>query len=190
MTPPGRPRVARHDNAILDAALELFIDRGAAGLSIEEVARRAQVGRPTVYRRWSTKEDLLVAALEHARTGTVDLPTPESTLDDVVDYIAALLSRARFRALMTRVVGAALDYPQLIAAYQDHQLRSRLDALEAIVRREIAEGTLPPGLDPQTVQDLLASSIGLVLLEPGPITADGIARRLQTLLGYVRQRQR
>ncbi len=60
----GRPRDAAADRAILQAALALFIDKGVEGVSIEQIAKRAGVGKPTIYRRWSGKEDLLAAAIE------------------------------------------------------------------------------------------------------------------------------
>ena len=60
---PGRPRDARHDQAILAATLEILQEQGYGGLTIEGVAARAGVGRPTIYRRWPSKPALVVAAL-------------------------------------------------------------------------------------------------------------------------------
>jgi len=47
------------DQAILRAALELFIEHGVAGASIEKIAKRAGVGKTSIYRRWSSREALL-----------------------------------------------------------------------------------------------------------------------------------
>ena len=60
---PGRPRSAQAHRAILDATIELFVESGYEGLSIEGVAARAGVGKTTIYRRWSSKEDLIVDAI-------------------------------------------------------------------------------------------------------------------------------
>lgn len=54
--PRGRPREAATDRAILQAALDLFIERGVEGASIEQIAKNAGVGKPTIYRRWSGKK--------------------------------------------------------------------------------------------------------------------------------------
>ena len=62
--PRGRPREAATDRAILQAALDLFIERGVEGASIEQIAKNAGVGKPTIYRRWSGKEELIAAAME------------------------------------------------------------------------------------------------------------------------------
>src|SRR4051794_23872567 len=63
---PGRPRDARHDEAILEATMALLSEAGYARLTIDGVAARAGVGRPTIYRRWPSKPALVVAALLHA----------------------------------------------------------------------------------------------------------------------------
>ena len=60
----GRPRDPDIDTAILRAAFELFVERGIDGASIEQIAKRAGVGKLTVYRRWSSKEELLAQAIE------------------------------------------------------------------------------------------------------------------------------
>ena len=55
----GRPRNPVVDQAILRAALELFIEQGIVGASIEKIAKRAGVAKTSVYRRWSSREALL-----------------------------------------------------------------------------------------------------------------------------------
>ena len=68
---PGRPRDPAADAAILRAAADLLAERGVDRISIELIARRAGVAKVTVYRRWSSKEELLAHAVEAARD---DLP--------------------------------------------------------------------------------------------------------------------
>ena len=178
----GRPRDPANDASILDAALDLLIERGASGASIEAIARRAGVAKLTVYRRWRSKEDLLMAALEHARSADVAVPKADSSIDDLVDFIAELLSRPRFQALMARVIGASVDYPQLVRAYTARFLQPRLTALADTARRAIDDGRFPPDTDPTAIQDVLASSIGFVLLRGAEMTQEQIADRLRVLL--------
>ncbi|MEK8143385.1 helix-turn-helix domain-containing protein [Streptomyces sp. M10(2022)] len=63
---PGRPRNATADLAILEATRDLIIENGYARLSMEGVAARTGVGKPTVYRRWSSKGALVADALRHS----------------------------------------------------------------------------------------------------------------------------
>ena len=65
----GRPRSCEADAAILDAATELFCELGYDGLSIEGVAAKAGVGKTTIYRRYPTKLDLVMAASIHMGAG-------------------------------------------------------------------------------------------------------------------------
>ncbi|MGP4103469.1 TetR/AcrR family transcriptional regulator [Nonomuraea sp. KM90] len=178
----GRPRDPGNDAAILEAALDLLIERGAAGTSIEAVAQRAGVAKLTVYRRWRSKDDLLMAALEHARGADLDAPPAGQSVDELVSFIAELLSRPRFRALMARVIGASIDYPDLVTAYRARYLQPRLDTLPEIARRAIDAGQLPGETDPGVISDILSSAIGFVLLHQEEVTAVEIEDRLRGLL--------
>ena len=59
----GRPRSAEAEQAILDATLRMLGTQGVAGTTIEGVAADAGVGKTTIYRRWPTKTDLILAAI-------------------------------------------------------------------------------------------------------------------------------
>lgn len=166
--------------------MDLLIERGAGGTSIEAVAQRAGVAKLTVYRRWRSKEDLLMAALEHARSPDLDAPTAGRSIDELVEFIAALLSQPRFRALMARVIGASVDYPKLVTAYTERYLQPRLAALADIAQEAIDAGRFPPDTDPSVIQDILSSSIGFVLLQgEEEVTAAQIERRLRILLRHM-----
>lgn len=70
-----RPRDPETDTAILRAALEVFIERGVEGASMEQIAKRAGVGKLTVYRRWATKEELIAQAIEWQVSAEI-VPSP------------------------------------------------------------------------------------------------------------------
>ena len=72
----GRPRDPEADGRILSAASSLILLRGFDSMTVDEVASTAGVGKATVYRRWSRKEDLAVAAMEQLYRD--ELPTPDT----------------------------------------------------------------------------------------------------------------
>src|SRR5579871_5264860 len=72
---PGRPRDPDVDRRIAQAALDLFGDAGWAGFAMEAVARRAGVGKASLYLRWSSKEALLVDALSLRMARVTDVDT-------------------------------------------------------------------------------------------------------------------
>lgn len=78
----GRPRDSALDSAILDATAELLAAEGYARLSIERVAKLAGTTRPTVYRRYADKQELVVAALlaRHGADPASDTGTLEGDL--------------------------------------------------------------------------------------------------------------
>ena len=72
----GRPRDPACDAAILQATLDVFAEEGYAGVSIDGVAARAGVGKATIYRRYSSKAELVVEAVRCGRTSMTGSPTP------------------------------------------------------------------------------------------------------------------
>ena len=89
---PGRPRDPGYDKAILHATLEILFEKGYAGLTIDGVAAKTGVGRPTIYRRWPSKPALVIAALGQS-VGLSPTPDTGSLRDDLlaVDRVAVNL---------------------------------------------------------------------------------------------------
>ncbi|WP_160715394.1 TetR/AcrR family transcriptional regulator [Halodesulfovibrio sp. MK-HDV] len=59
----GRPRSEKSQEAVIKATHELLHEQGGAGLTIEAIARRANVGKPTIYRWWPTLADIVLEAV-------------------------------------------------------------------------------------------------------------------------------
>ncbi|MEO1060238.1 MAG: TetR/AcrR family transcriptional regulator [Actinomycetota bacterium] len=76
----GRPRSADRTGAILDAASDLLREVGYDALRMQDVAERAGAGLATIYRRWSTKEELIAAAIGHQRLISIE-PTGDARAD-------------------------------------------------------------------------------------------------------------
>ncbi|MEV3965691.1 TetR/AcrR family transcriptional regulator [Nocardia sp. NPDC050193] len=92
MVMPGastRRRGERLRRDILDAAWEVLAETGYAKLTIEAVAARARTSRPVIYRRWSTRADLVLAAITQASPLLAEAPDTGHLRSDVF----ALLTR-------------------------------------------------------------------------------------------------
>jgi AcrR family transcriptional regulator len=147
--PPGRPRSEQAEQAIIDAALELFGERGVEGVCVEAVAARAGVGKATIYRRWSSKEDLLIAALSSLKS---PLPEPrgESVRDDLVLLLEAMIKDAadpRYMRQFAMLHGEASQYPRVLARYVETVVEPRREVIRSVLRRGIAAGELRADLD-------------------------------------------
>jgi AcrR family transcriptional regulator len=97
----GRPRSEAADRAILRAATDLLAERGLAGMSMEEVAARAGVGKATVYRRWRSRGALALDAFMAEFQALQPLPDTGTLRGDL---LAAL--RAWVRAVTRTPAGS------------------------------------------------------------------------------------
>src|SRR5580700_11505934 len=85
----GRPRSEDADRAILAAATELLAERGLAGMSMEEVAARAGVGKATVYRRWRSRGALALDAFMAEFQALQPLPDTGTLRGDLLAALRA-----------------------------------------------------------------------------------------------------
>jgi len=79
---PGRPRSVESHQAILQATLDLLGEVGFDCMSIDAIAARAGVGKTTIYRRYSSKEELVASAIESLREEIV-IPDTDSLWGDL-----------------------------------------------------------------------------------------------------------
>jgi AcrR family transcriptional regulator len=146
---PGRPRSEKVEQAILDATLDALAERGVEGVSLEDVAVRAGVGKATLYRRWSGKEDLLIAAF-----ASLKRPLPESGGESVRADLTAMLNSMvrdsddpRYACQFALLHGEADRYPKLIGRYKREVAEPRREQIREVIRRGIATGELRPDTD-------------------------------------------
>ncbi|MFJ4840664.1 TetR/AcrR family transcriptional regulator [Streptomyces sp. NPDC088746] len=140
---PGRPRDDQVDRRVADAAVALYGENGWASFSIEAVARRAGVGKASVYLRWRNKEELLVEALtlRLGRVSDVDTGTVRGDLVQLVGQLLALYTGEGGPAAL-RLGLEALGIPRLVECYEE-LAQAQIQAARAVVRRGIARGELP-----------------------------------------------
>jgi AcrR family transcriptional regulator len=139
----GRPRDPDVDRRVADAAVTLFGEAGWAGFSVEAVAKRASVGKASIYLRWQTKEALLVEALR-LRVGSIEEVDTGSLRGDLVTLARQMLDlylgNAGRAALRLGLEG------DLIPGLGDQLSvlrRSQVLAARGIVHRGIARGEIP-----------------------------------------------
>jgi AcrR family transcriptional regulator len=82
----GARRNPEAEAAILSAARALLIEKGYSGFSIDEVARRAGAGKPTIYRWWPTKADLFIAVYAADKAASIALPATGNLERDLIAY--------------------------------------------------------------------------------------------------------
>ena len=155
----GRPRQASAGKAIVDATLELLAERGFQAATIEAIAERAGVGRNTIYRRWPSKEELIVDALQEL---VVDLDFQEDgdvyslLLDWIRDFVR-VFSDPLYGRILPVVLGELQQNPDFARVYSEQIVQPRYDALLEFLRAAMERGELHPDADPEQIVDLLAA---------------------------------
>jgi AcrR family transcriptional regulator len=175
----GRPRAAERDTAILDAAQQLLGEVGYDRLRIQDVADRAHAGLATIYRRWPTKQALVIDAMQH----TAPEMLPES--DDPLADLQAILHEAVVdlwgprRHFLVGLLTSLRTDPELADAFR----ASGLAEIRARLRGPIARivGDRNPALDLRV--DLAPAILAFrVLVGEEPVDPDGTVRQLVTLI--------
>jgi len=161
----GRPRSAEAHQAILKATLELLVEGGFRGLSMDGVAARAGVGKATIYRRWRSKTELVGEAIKLLSEG-VELPDTGSLRGDFLE-IARFAMRATNlpeSTLVPRLLAEATGDPALHEIFFRELVVPRRNALKMFLERAQARGELRTDLDLDLAVDLLIGPIVYRLL--------------------------
>ena len=162
-------RSARVRAAALAAALDELAESGYAAVTLEGVARRAGVHKTTLYRRWGTREALVLEAmLEHAGE-RVPVPDTGSLREDLLALATAAAATAATPQgeAVVRAVVAAGRHDEALAAANRRFWTERLALDGAIVERAIARGELAAGVDAESVIEAVLGPIYFRLLVTG-----------------------
>jgi AcrR family transcriptional regulator len=184
--PPGRPRSPEADRAILDAAIELFIDEGYEGMSIEGVAARAGVGKTTIYRRWASKEELIVAAIDELifEVEPLDTGSLRRDLVDLITQLQVVMSSSRAGQVFPRMVPHVAAGTPLGLVYLQRVIAPRFELLRSVLARAAERGEVPADLDPELVRGLLVGPIMIWKLT-GQLTRGGARQRAEAIVDTV-----
>lgn len=144
----GRPRDPGRDAAILGATLELLGEVGYERVTVRAIAQRAGAGLATIYRRWPTKEDLVVDAITSFR----DLPAPPGPSDDPIENVVGVASvmidmlQGPQRGLIPNLIGQLPRNPELAETLRTRVIPPRLGVITEQLRAL-------PDVDPERVED-------------------------------------
>lgn len=140
-------RTERTRQAVLHATLDLLAERGFGELTVDAVAERSGVHKTTVYRRWSSPDGLVAAALQMGAEDDWTAPDTGSLEDDLYEVAAEVVryfTEPALKELPTASVLAAFQSPQAAEAlhdfYADRHVRMAPIAERAVARDEIPAG--------------------------------------------------
>jgi AcrR family transcriptional regulator len=138
----GRPRDPRRREAILRAAMTLIGEVGYDRATVEAIAHRAGVSKPTIYRRWPNgKEEIVVEALRTKRAASADLPDTGSLRGDLLAMLGAVML-----SVDPQVAGGLISHlrssEELAALFREEVVADERRRYDILLSRAVARGEI------------------------------------------------
>src|SRR5882724_3129231 len=162
---PGRPRDPAADEAIIQTAIELFLDQGVEAVCIDQIAKRTGISRATIYRRWSDREELLADALLKFRDppkGNLEF-SREAKHSVVVEFITAQLldslMQPEAQKFTAHAIGAMPGYPKVLAVYKKQFIEPWRNAMRKALTAARNSGALPRATKEEVLLDVISGAV-------------------------------
>lgn len=181
---PGRPRSAASHRAILQAALELLSEVGFETMSIEAIATRAGVGKTTIYRRYSSKDELVADAIESIREEVLipDTGNLWSDIDALIENAAQITLTPLGRQSVAMIIASASSNSGFAQIYWEKYLHPRRQSFAIVIERAKARNEVPTDLDAGLIFDVMSGIMLYALIFPPTESWTTYVRRALSLL--------
>ncbi|NEY33783.1 TetR family transcriptional regulator [Streptomyces sp. PRKS01-65] len=188
--PPLRRRGERMRQAVLAATVELLSSQGLAGATVAAVARSAGVHETSVYRRWKTRENLILDALTTELDSALPIPDTGRVREDLLGFfttLARLLGTAQGRALLR----LSVERDDTLDDRRGPYWSDRLERAGVMVRRGVERGELAADADPGLLIEAVSGPLFVrVLLSGAPLDEALVAGLVDLALDGARPRPR
>ena len=168
----GRPRDPSRDGVFRAAILRLLADVGYGALTMDAVASEAGVGKATIYRRWRTKQDLVVdtiSDLNRAEAAAPDTGSVEGDLREMMHQMVALITGSTGAATLS-LLSTMPHQPALAEAFRNGPLAVWRDSYDRIWERGEQRGEVRPGLS----RSIVAETTSALLVQRWLLTGEPV----------------
>jgi TetR/AcrR family transcriptional regulator len=185
---PSKPAVERNDDLLprrgrrkearpgelLDAALDLFVEKGFAATRSEEVAARAGVSKGTLFLYFPTKEELFKAVIRENLSGRFaewneEFDSFEGSSPDMVRYCMRVwwerIGATRASGITKLIISEARNFPDIAAFYQQEVIRPGTELIRRILQRGVARGEFRAIDVEYSVFSIIAPMIFLIMMK-------------------------
>jgi AcrR family transcriptional regulator len=180
------PRIVRSRQVILQAVLDELSERGYGALTIESAARRAGVGKATIYRHWPDKIALIADAfklLQRQRDPEMVTGTPREKLERQMRHVADILADSPFSACLPALIEGAERDRAVRRFHHGFQAEARKPTV-ALIAEGIATGDFPARLDPELATYALLGAIFFCRLMTGaPLPESRVRALVDSVIG-------
>jgi AcrR family transcriptional regulator len=179
------PRVERSRRVIAEATLAELGEVGYGAMTIESIARRAKVGKATIYRHWHGKLDLVESALDLLREEMV-VPEDGTVRERVTALLERLADHLRDSTLSTCMPAlvSAAQYDESVRDFHYRFTNARRRVLIDLLDEGVATGALPADLDTElTAVTLVGPIFYHRLMTPTPLPPERVHEVVRLVLG-------
>lgn len=184
---PGRPRDARARRAILEATRTVLASAGFAGLTVDAVAAEAGVGKATIYRRWPSRERLVLEAVREV-TAPVAVPDTGALRSDLVAFAQAVsggITTTGVAQVLPGLAAAAAHSPTLRDELVSFAAERRAH-VRAALERAVARGEVAAGADLDLAVDQLVGPVVYRIVVTGAApSADDVGAMVDQLVAGI-----
>jgi AcrR family transcriptional regulator len=171
----GRPpsEMAASHAGIMDAVYALLQEKSIRDLTMEEVARRAKVGKPTLYKWWPTKATLVLAMLCERMAPNLEKPMGHTAEESLRLRVRRLIDafNGPFGMIVAGLIAEGQSEPAILREFFDRWVSPRRNATIADLQRGKHAGELRSETEPELLNDAIFGAIYYrLLLRSGPLT--------------------
>lgn len=172
---PGRPRSEEAEShaVIMDAVFTLLQKMSVRDLTMEAVAKRARVGKPTLYKWWPSKAALVMAMFQERFSGKAETAKAGTAEQALRNRVRVLIqeSNGLFGKVMAELIAEGQSEPAVLKELQEQHMNRRRAESIAEVEQAKAKGEFPPDTDAEVLIDSVIGPIYFrLLLKFAPLT--------------------
>ncbi|WP_432734559.1 TetR/AcrR family transcriptional regulator [Maridesulfovibrio sp. FT414] len=162
----GRPRSEKSQQAVLDAVCELLDEGGGAALSIEGIAKRAGVGKPTIYRWWPSLADIVLEALLKQADARISIPVAGSGQERLRSLLRkSMISIAEGSGVHLRFLMAEAQKDEgFRQRFREHFVEQRRGVLRSVIEQVQGSGKNASGQSSDLLVDMVFGAMWYRLL--------------------------
>lgn len=157
----GRPRSESSRQAILDATRRLLTHNTVQKLSIEAIAKKASVGKTTIYRWWPNKSAVVMEAIFSQPAFNNVLPTPRNGVQGVTQQLDKLCRQMSGKngRLVAEILGEAQSDPEALRIFIATYLQDRYDVLTSYINGGKQTGEFSDDIDTDSAIDVVLGPV-------------------------------
>jgi TetR/AcrR family transcriptional regulator of autoinduction and epiphytic fitness len=180
------PRITRSRQVILQAVLDELSEVGYGALTIESTARRAGVGKATIYRHWPDKIALIADAfklLQRQRDPNLVNGPPRENLERILRHVADVVSDSPFSSCLPALIEGAERDRAVRKFHHQFQAEARKPTI-ALISSGVATGDFPSRIDPEMAAFALLGAIFFCrLMTNAPFPEERVRDLVDTVFG-------